>query len=156
MLVAPLRVQLCPKLLIVDELKQTALLCRRTGEADFDAHFSLVGGKLENGDLDLIAGIAREVREEIGVRVRIEILLTFSVDVLFEKQSGEKMVLPHYYARFHGGELELNEQEYGEACWVSLASLGTVDQIVPNVPDIAARLCRLLAIATADDFHMLP
>ena len=43
------------------------------------------------------------------------------------------MVLPHYYARFIGGEIMLND-EYSEYRWVNLREL---DQFEPKIETVA-------------------
>lgn len=135
-----LTVELCPKLVVVDEGRDALLLCRRHGEEDLDGHFSFVGGKLEEDDQSLLSGIAREIREELGGSVRLDVLLPFSVDVLFTKSSGVRMTLPHFYARYVGGELALNAEEYSEARWVPFAEIERVRPLVGNIPAIARQL----------------
>ena len=146
------RVLLCPKVALVDELTESVLLCRRTGEQDYDAHFSLVGGKLHEDDGSLAEGIRRELREELGDRVRGSIHLGCSVDVLFTKTSGDRMLLPHYYARFDGGQIDLNPAEYDEMRWVPVSALRATSPLIENVPAIVERLASLRACMPESEF----
>jgi 8-oxo-dGTP pyrophosphatase MutT (NUDIX family) len=143
--------QCVQKLLVVDEQSSRVLLCQRRGEADLDGIFTLIGGKLEHGDEDLVAGLRREKDEEVGAAVRLSVLTTYATFAEFTKADGSKQILPHYYAVYRGGDIEISE-EYASFQWVAVDELNGFGPIVPNIPMIADRLIRLRRVATDDDF----
>ncbi|MFB8004939.1 NUDIX hydrolase [Nocardia sp. NPDC056000] len=147
--------QYCQKIFVMNESNSTALLARRAGEADYDGAYSLIGGKMEHSDGDILTGLAREKNEEIGSDAIIEVILNYSYNTTFEKKDGSFMILPHYYARYAGGEIILNE-EYSDFTWVPLAKLPTFEPLIANVPEIGTILSKLVEIATPEDYVRLP
>jgi ADP-ribose pyrophosphatase YjhB (NUDIX family) len=141
--------QYCPKVAVFRD--DTLLLCKRRGEADYDGVFSLIGGKLEHKDKSIIDGIRREVGEEVGSDLRLSVLTRLSLNTMFQKRDGNAMILPHYYARYVGGEITLND-EYSEYAWARLSELGTFSPMIENIRWIAPTLRRFAAAATPDDF----
>lgn len=133
--------QYCPKLVVLNEDDSTLLLCRRAGEADYDATFSLIGGKIEHKDSTIVAGIQREKTEEIG-GASLELALPFCINAEFAKSDGSRMILPHFYARYLGGEIVINS-EYSEYRWVALSELDDVSPLIENVPSIVRTMCEM-------------
>lgn len=128
------------------------LLARRRGEADYDGVFSFIGGKLESTDGGLVNGLRREKNEEIGSAAKIAVVTSISVNEYFVKTNGQAMVLPHYYARFIGGEIMLND-EYSEYRWVNLREL---DQFEPKIETIAPTVeavQKIMRVATEADYR---
>lgn len=151
----PTMFQYCQKLFVVNESENSVLVARRAGEADYDGVYSLIGGKMEHQDGGIVDSLAREKNEEIGKEAEVTVLLTYSYNAMFRKKDGSFMVLPHYYARYQGGDIKLNE-EYSDFKWISLDKLDTFEPLIANVPDIGQTLLRLLPIAREADFVRLP
>lgn len=125
--------QYCPKIVIFNDQNQV-LLCKRQGELDFDGVFSFPGGKREITDTSIEAGITRELQEEIGSEVRLSIYRLFAIEKEYQKKAGNIMILPHYFARYQGGQVILNPLEYSEYRWFDIASLSTAPVIETVVP----------------------
>lgn len=143
--------QYCAKLAVFSQDHDRVLLCRRKGEQDYDGVFSLIGGKMEHTDPSIVDALRREKSEEVGVDFRINVLPHFSVDVLFVKQDGHHMILPHFLARHVGGEITLNE-EYSEHAWVRLADLTSFEPKISNIAWIVPLLARLNPVTDDADF----
>lgn len=126
--------QYCQKLVVFNEDYSKVLLAKRKGEADYDGVYSFIGGKMETTDHDLKAGIKREVTEEIGTDVQIEVLLDFSFNEFYRKKSGDSMVLPHHIARYQGGEIKLSD-EYSDFAWVNVDD---IDKFEPKIDTVAS------------------
>jgi 8-oxo-dGTP pyrophosphatase MutT (NUDIX family) len=148
--------QYCPKLVLFSADRQSVLLARRVGEADYDGTFSLVGGKAETTDESLLAAIKREKDEEIGPNAKVRVCWRMSAyQVLFRKKDGNAMVLPHHAAVFADGEIVINPEEYTEYRWVPITELATFKPMVENIPDVVQAAQRLLAILSDDDFDVI-
>lgn len=129
-------------------------MARRANEADHDNTFSLIGGKTETTDGDLVAGLKREKDEEIGPSARVKVCWRMSCyQVWFQRADGRCMVLPHHVAIFAGGDIQLNPEEYTEYRWVPAADLHTFQPLIPNIPEVVRQAQRLLPILTTDDFE---
>ena len=126
--------QYCQKLVVFNKDYSKVLLAKRKGEADYDGVYSFIGGKMETTDTDLRAGIKREVTEEIGTDVQIEVLLDFSFNEFYRKKSGDSMVLPHHIARYLGGEIKLSD-EYSDFAW---ANVDAIDKFEPKIDTVAS------------------
>ena len=124
--------QYCQKIVLLNETLNSVLLAKRKGENDFDGIFSFIGGKMEVTDGSILAGLRRERDEEVGSACKIGILLTSTNNNYFVKKDGSHMILPHYPAVYHGGEIEINE-EYSEYMWVPLAKLKAFEPKIPNI-----------------------
>lgn len=142
--------QFCPKLAIFDREHSRVLLCKRKGEMDYDGVYSLIGGKMEHRDVSIVQGIAREKNEEVGHGFLIRLLPHFSVNVLFQKQDGNKMILPHYYAEHLSGDPKLSD-EYSDWKWVPLSALETWTPMVKNIAWIVPLLSRVRVLARTED-----
>jgi len=126
--------QYCQKLVVFNKDYSKVLLAKRKGEADYDGVYSFIGGKMETTDTDLRAGIRREVTEEIGTDVQIEVLLDFSFNEFYRKKSGDSMVLPHHIARYLDGEIKLSD-EYSDFAWVNVDD---IDKFEPKIDTVAS------------------
>ncbi|MFB8276966.1 NUDIX hydrolase [Nocardia colli] len=125
--------QYCQKLVVIDLATKSILLARRKGEADYDGVYSLIGGKMETTDSSILDAIRREKEEEIGKAATISIAEDISYNVLFKKQDGNSMILPHFYAEYEGGEIELNE-EYSDYRWVPADQLDAFEPKIDTIP----------------------
>lgn len=145
-------VSILSKIVLFSQDGSAVLLARRRGEADYDGVFSFIGGKLESTDGGLVNGLRREKNEEIGSAAKIAVVTSISVNEYFVKTNGQAMVLPHYYARFIGGEIMLND-EYSEYRWVNLREL---DQFEPKIETIAPTVeavQKIMRVATEADYR---
>ncbi|WP_433755807.1 NUDIX hydrolase [Nocardia sp. CA-135398] len=125
--------QYCQKLVVIDPATDSVLLARRKGEADYDGVYSLIGGKMETTDGSILDAIRREKEEEIGKAAIIAIAENLSYNILFKKKDGNSMVLPHFYAEYEGGDIELDE-EYSDYAWVPVGELDSFEPKIDTIP----------------------
>jgi len=146
--------QYCPKLVVFSEDWSSVLLACRYGEADYDGTFSFIGGKMETSDADIAAALKREKTEEIGANARVTAYIDACNDLLFRKKDGTAMIVPHFAARYTGGDIRLNPEEYSEFRWVAVGELESLEPKIANIPDFAGWVMRykdvLLAGPTAE------
>jgi len=128
--------QYCQKLVILSADRQSVLLAKRKGEADYDGVYSFIGGKMETTDEGLLAGMKREKDEEIGQAAKINVLPDETFNLFFRKKDGNTMVLPHIASIYVSGEIELND-EYSDYRWVPLVDIDGFEPKVPNIPQLA-------------------
>lgn len=136
--------QYCPKLVVFSADKESVLLAKRKGEADYDGTYTFIGGKVETTDADLLAGMNREKNEEVGPDFKIKLLPNESRNLLFRKKDGNAMVIPHHPALHVTGEIKLSD-EYSEFKWVPLAELDAFEPKVANIPECANWALRKLS-----------
>jgi|TARA_B100002003_G_scaffold245418_1_gene273202 ADP-ribose pyrophosphatase YjhB (NUDIX family) len=130
-----LHFQYCQKIVVLSKDKSKVLLCKRKGETDYNDVFSFIGGKMETSDASIIQGLKREKDEEVGEKFQIMIYPTFSSNLLFKKEDGNSMILPHYLAIYKEGDINLNE-EYSEYQWVEINKLDEFEPKIANIPEI--------------------
>ncbi|HUB93256.1 MAG TPA: NUDIX domain-containing protein [Verrucomicrobiae bacterium] len=128
--------QYCQKLIVLSKDRQSVLLAKRKGEADYNGTFTFIGGKMETTDDSLLAGMKREKDEEVGSDVRVAVLADESYNVLFRKKDGHVMVLPHIAALYVSGSIKLSD-EYSEYQWVPVVELDVFEPKVANIPELA-------------------
>lgn len=129
------------------------LLAQRTGEADYNAIYSFIGGKTETTDGSLLAGLKREKDEEIGANAKLKICWTMSCyQVWYTKKNGQDMVLPHHVAIHQGGDIQLNPNEYADYKWVPISEIDTFEPTIKNTALAVHAALRMLQILTDDDF----
>lgn len=109
---------------------------------------------MENMDGSFIAGLQREKNEEVGEEFKTEIYPTFTVNSLFKKNSGDFMVLPHYYARHINGDIHLNE-EYFDFKWVKVSDLKDFEPKIPGIPGVVEKLRLLKKIMNQEDMVII-
>lgn len=131
--------QYCQKIVVFNKEINAVLLARRKGEADYDGVFSFIGGKMETTDGNFIKGLTREKNEEVGVNAGMYINPEITFNELFVKKDGNSMVLPHYFAIYDEGKIELND-EYDEYEWVSLEQLNTFQPVISTVPTVVTKM----------------
>lgn len=105
---------------------------------------------MESGDASIIDGLQREKDEEVGSGFKVRIFPTYSTNVFFIKKDGSRMILPHYYAVYESGEIELSD-EYSEYKWISLSEVDSFEPKVINIPEILTKLKVLKYIDTTTD-----
>lgn len=142
--------QYCQKLIILSADKQSVLLAKRKGEADYDGTFTFIGGKMETTDGSLVAGMKREKEEEIGPNAKVKVLANESYNILFTKKDGTQMVLPHIAGMFVEGEIMLND-EYSEYKWIPLAELKQFEPKIDNIPQLTNWAIAKLQVAKNDE-----
>jgi len=136
--------QYCQKLVILSADRQSVLLAKRKGEADYDGTYSFVGGKMETTDEGLLAGMKREKDEEIGQATKVKVLPDETYNVLFRKKDGNTMVVPHIAGVYVSGEIELND-EYSDYRWVPLTEINSFEPKISNIPQLAQWAARKLS-----------
>lgn len=142
--------QYCQKLVLFRNKNSEILLARRKDEADFNATYALIGGKLEKNDGSLLAGIKREKDEEIGLNVVVRICPTISYNVYFVKSNGSHMVLPHYYAEYVSGEIQLSD-EYEEYKWITVKDLENFSPKISTIPAAVEWALRVKKMISSSD-----
>lgn len=142
--------QYCQKMVVINPETNSLLLAKRKGEADYDNTYALVGGKMETTDGGIVEGLRREKIEEIGARAIIMIAPELSYNIYFRKKDGNSMILPHYYAEYHGGEIELNSEEYSDYTWVHLDEVDNFEPKVETIPK-TVRWARAMRKIISDD-----
>lgn len=143
--------QYCQKLVIISADKQSVLLAKRKGEADYDDIFSFIGGKMETTDETVVDGMKREKDEEIGPGVKVKILPDETTNVFFRKKDGNSMILPHIAGVFVSGDIVLNE-EYSEYKWVPVAEIDSFGPKIENIPDSVKWALAKIARSTENQF----
>lgn len=108
-------------------------------------------GKMEHKDASIIEGIRREKNEEVGEGFFVRLLPHHSVDTLFIKKDGSRMILPHFYAEHARGDIALSD-EYSEFQWVGLNELADFAPMIENVRWIGPLLQRAGLNATPNEF----
>lgn len=147
----PTLFQYCQKLVIFRHNDNEILLARRAGEADYDRTYTFIGGKLEITDGDFVAGILREKNEELGEAARLKVCPVYSYNVYFIKQSGQHMIVPHYYAEYISGEISLSD-EYDDYKWIPVDELENFEPKIKNITEIVSRMVSIKAGAKIQDF----
>lgn len=126
--------QYIQKLVILSADRDSVLVAKRKGEADYDGTFSFVGGKMETTDESLVEGMKREKDEELGPNATIKVIPNETYNVLFRKSSGQMTVCPHIPAVFVSGDIRINTDEYSEFRWVPLSQLKALEPKIQNIP----------------------
>jgi len=144
-----LNFQYCQKIVVFDK-EDRVLLAKRKGEADYDGTFSFIGGKMEVADGGILEGVRREKQEEIGHRAILLAAPHLSFNVYFTKSDGSAMILPHLYAEYVDGPIELNE-EYSEYQWVPIADIDNFEPKIETIPSAIKYAKRLQRIITPED-----
>ena len=146
--------QYCPKIAVFSTERDSVLLCKRKGEADYDEVFSFIGGKMEVTDSSILAAVQREKTEEVGTDFKINLSLEYSVNVFFRKKDGSSMILPHFYAEYVGDQINLSD-EYAEHKWVLLAELDAFEPKISNIPAITRQLALARAVVSDEDLSLI-
>lgn len=144
----------CQKIVVFKDNNTKVLLAKRKGENDFNEIYSFIGGKMEITDGGILEGLKREKSEETGEDFKIKIWPTFNTMVYFVKKDGTFMVLPHYYARYERGEIQLNE-EYDDYQWVEVAKLAEFEPKVFSVELMVKNLLRLVEVIKEEELVLV-
>ena len=118
------------------DAQERVLLTRRCVKPFCD-QWVMPGGKIDHGE-PILAALHREVREEVGLQVRVEGL----IDVYEHVRLGEAQdhfVILYYRATPTGGTLCPNSGECTEAEWMAKERLPTLD-LPPGARHILQRL----------------
>lgn len=143
--------QYCQKIVLFRHDDTEVLLAKRRNEADYDGTYTFIGGKMETTDANILEGLRREKNEEVGDTFQIRINPTISYNVHFIKNSGQHMILPHYYAEHVGGDIVLSD-EYDDYQWVPLSELSPFSPKVENIPQITTTVLTLKRTFQPSDF----
>lgn len=146
----PTLFQYCQKLVVFRANDTQVLLAQRKGEADYNATYSFIGGKLEVSDAGILDGLQREKDEEIGSAVKLKVFYTYSYNEYFIKSNGSHVILPHYYAQYLEGEVLLSD-EYADYIWVAVSELTKFEPKIENIPHVVTQLLRLKAVLAEED-----
>ena len=94
---------------IVDESGKILLQQRGTKSRDENGLFEDVGGKLEESDLDFKSAIIREMKEEMGTEIHIE--LGDSIGIYHVPKHDINWVFIIFYVKYIGGEIKIMEPD---------------------------------------------
>jgi NADH pyrophosphatase NudC (nudix superfamily) len=144
--------QYCPKLIVFSADWQKVLLAKRKGEADYNGTFTFIGGKMEVTDKTILAGLKREKDEEIGSAARLKVYPISSNNLLYTKNDGLQMIIPHYLAYYLDGNIALSQDEYSEYKWVSISKIKELEPKIENIPIMVDWALGLRKIALEADF----
>ena len=97
---------------------------------------------METTDENIIESLRREKNEEVGKDFKIEVFPFFTINVSFIKKDGNSMILPHFYAIYLDGDVQLNE-EYSEFKWVRLDEISDFEPKINTIPDVLDKLAIL-------------
>ena len=120
--------QYCPKIVIFNTRKE-CLLCKRRWEQDFDGIFWFPWWKREITDQSIEAGITREIKEELGDSVVLQVYRLFNIEMEYVKKAGDTMILPHYLAIYKWGDIVINPDEYSEYRWIEIDYIDSINTI---------------------------
>ena len=112
------------------------LLTRRSVEP-FHGLWVMPGGKIDHGE-PILAALHREVREEVGIEVRVEGLLD-AYEHIGVGESGDHFVILYYRAAPLSLELRPDGVECDEALWAEPASLPQ-RPLAPGARHVLSRL----------------
>ncbi|HJN73365.1 MAG TPA: (deoxy)nucleoside triphosphate pyrophosphohydrolase [Myxococcota bacterium] len=104
------------------------VLLARRGPGSYEGRWEFPGGKVEAGEDDR-AALAREIREELAVSVRVSEHLATGSD--------ERIELHCYRVQLDG---EPRALEHTELAWFPLSALASVDVPPADVPAVEALL----------------
>jgi 8-oxo-dGTP diphosphatase len=95
---------------------------------DPDLGLDFPGGKLQDGEVDLIAALRREVREETGLEIEVEAPFAVWLDDCHRLalQTGKPVLVIGYRCQYVAGEVGLSAEHDGWR-WIDRASLMEVD-----------------------------
>ena len=142
--------QYCQKIVVLSHNLNRVLLAQRKDEEDFDGVYSLIGGKLESADINLLEGLKREKKEEIGDDAVLRIFPYLSYNEYYVKANRKRMVLPHYAAIYSSGEIHLGE-EYSNYKWVDLEQLARFEPKIKTIPEAVKWAKHILSCASEAD-----
>lgn len=120
---------------IIDD-QERVLLTRRCIEP-FCGQWVMPGGKIDHGER-LLEAVHREVREEVGLEIRVDGLLDVYEHVGLGTAEHHYVIL-YYRARPLSRTLELNAGEVTEAAWVAADELPRYD-MTPGTRHILAQV----------------
>jgi len=128
--------QYCQKLVVFSKDSNNIFLAKRKNESHYDGVYAFIGGKMETSDKSIVDGLRREKIEEVGEEMQISFYPGATHNKLFKRKDGFLMILPHYIAKYKGGKIKLNEEEYSEYKWVEISEIDIFEPKVDNIPEI--------------------
>jgi len=90
----------------------------------------------------------------VGENFKIKIYPIFNTMNYFVKKDGSFMVLPHYYARYESGEVNLNE-EYSDYKWVEVTKLAEFEPKIFSVELMVENLLRLVDLIKEEELLLI-
>ena len=105
-----------------DGVEKVFLVKRAQTKKFLPGVFELPGGHVDYGE-DIIAGLQREVQEEMGMRINVGD--PFVVFTYTNKVKGSHSIQVTYFARFEDPveNIRLNQEDHSEYCWVAESEL---------------------------------
>ena len=107
---------------------EVLLIRRRSNDVHKPGQWDIPGGRLELGE-DPIAGLKREVLEEVGINVEIEM----PIDIHhFTRDDGQKITMIIFWCKPLSTDIVLSE-EHQEHKWVSLENASEFPQWMTTI-----------------------
>lgn len=127
-----------------DKDSKCLILKRSENENVHPGKWAIPGGKLEWSDLEISESthlydhvydfenaiedlLIREAKEEAGINICGPFL--FIRDVAFIRPDGIPVMLVSFMARYHSGEIKLEEEAFSDYRWVGVSELSAYDLI---------------------------
>jgi ADP-ribose pyrophosphatase YjhB (NUDIX family) len=115
------------------------LLVKRKNTDSTEESYSFIGGTFDDADSDIVTGLKREKKEEIGSSCYVRIYSDWNLQTIQKKQDGNTSIQPHYLGIFMGGEIKPSK-DHLEYIWVDLADLKYFAPKISAIPDIAEKV----------------
>lgn len=109
---------------------------------------------METTDKSILAGLQREKNEEVGTSFKIKIYPIYSINHFFIKKDGNRMIVPHYYAIYSSGEVNINE-EYSEYKWVPITELKNFEPKIPTIPSVVDNFLKISKSFSDSEFELI-
>lgn len=147
--------QYCQKIVLFNSTKSAVLLAKRKNEVDYNGVYSFIGGKLETTDESIVNGLRREKNEELGQGLKVSLNPHVSCNMYYVKENGIHMILPHYYAEFVSGNVQLNNNEYSDYNWVDLTNLSSFEPKIDTIEPVIQQILTLEPLFNKKDFVLI-
>lgn len=108
------------------------LACRRAPGKDAAGRWEFPGGKVESGESPE-AALAREIAEELGVRIHVGALLDRTVTA---RAGGRAIDLACFDCRLDG-DAPVASTDHDELCWMPVERLGELDWAEADLAAVA-------------------
>ena len=109
------------------ERRGRVLLSQRRADQSFPLSWEFPGGKVESGE-DLASALVREIREELGCRIRVKEI----VDLVFHTYPEFDLIMPLYRASIVSGSPRA--RQVSAIAWVPRRQLSTMTMPPADLP----------------------
>ncbi|MEK9178111.1 MAG: NUDIX hydrolase [Patescibacteria group bacterium] len=131
---------------VFNDNHEVFIIKRASTEVVFPGYWDLPGGTLEDGE-DPQAGAIREVKEETGLDIQGPCLFFQKSNI--DSGKNKQFVTLIFLARYSGGNIVLNLDDYDEYEWISISDISkykTVDYLADCLNILASKEHTLLGL----------